>query len=51
MQKKIKVDKYQVYEKGRLYEVLKFPFIKHMWAYDDHPAEEMMFDRFVAVSD
>ncbi len=39
---KIKVDHYSVYEKGRTYEVLKFPFIKHMWAYDDHPAEEMM---------
>jgi len=42
MQKKIKIEKYNVYEKGRTYEVLKFPFIKHMWAYDDHPAEKML---------
>ena len=42
MQKKIKIEKYNVYEKGRTYEVLKFPFIKHMWAYDDHLAEKML---------
>lgn len=42
MLEKIKIDRYSVYEKGRTYEILKFPFIKHMWAYDDHPAEEMM---------
>ncbi len=42
MQKKIKIEKYKIYEKGRTYEVLKFPFIKHMWAYDDHPAEKLL---------
>lgn len=40
--KKIKIDKYTVYEKGRTYEILKFPFIKHMWAFDDFPEENML---------
>lgn len=31
----IKIDEYHVYEKGREYEILVFPFIKHMWAYDN----------------
>lgn len=30
--KKMKIDRYLVYEKGREYEILKFPFIKYMWA-------------------
>ena len=33
--KKIKIDRYFVNEKGRTYEVLKFPFIRHMWVTDD----------------
>lgn len=39
--KKIRIDKYTVREKGRTYEILKFPFIKHMWAFDDYPEEDM----------
>lgn len=36
-----KVEEYVVHEGGREYHVLKFPFVKHMWAYDhDYPAED-----------
>lgn len=34
-----KVDEYRVWEKGKEYSVLKFPFIEHMWAYDCSPEE------------
>lgn len=34
MKEKIKLDKYAVYEKGRMYEILVFPFIKNMYVYD-----------------
>lgn len=37
--KKIKVDRYLVHEKGRTYEVLRFPFVKHMWAIEIHKDE------------
>lgn len=40
--KKIKIEQYRIYEKGRVYEVLKFPFIRHMWAFDDFPEEDML---------
>lgn len=33
--KKIKIDRYFVIEKGRRYEILKFPFIKHMWTMEE----------------
>ncbi len=39
---KIKIDKYTIREKGRTYEVLKFPFIRYMWAFDCHPEENML---------
>lgn len=39
---KIKIDKYTIREKGRTYEVLKFPFIQYMWAFDCHPQENML---------
>lgn len=42
MKEKIKIDKYTIREKGKTYEVLKFPFIKSMWPYDAHPGEEML---------
>lgn len=34
--KRIKIDYYCVYEKGREYKVLKFHFVKHMWAFECH---------------
>lgn len=37
MKLRIKVDEYLIWEKGRGYSVLVFPFIKNMWAYDDRP--------------
>ena len=36
---KIKIEEYQVVNKGRIYSVLVFPKIKYMWAYDDSPEE------------
>ena len=33
------MDEYLVREKGREYSVLVFPFIEHMWAFDDSPEE------------
>lgn len=42
MNKKIKIDQYMINEKGRTYEILKFPFIKYMWAFDDDPEEYML---------
>lgn len=39
---KIKIDQYAVREKGRTYEILKIPFIKYMWAFDDYPEEDML---------
>ena len=42
--KKIKIDRYLVQEEGRAYEVLKFPFIRHMWAYEDWPENCMAVD-------
>ncbi len=41
--KKIKIDRYFVREKGRTYEVLKFPFIKYMWVMDDWDSEGTHF--------
>ena len=38
--KGIKLDRYAIYEKGREYEVLVFPFIKYMWVFDGGPAED-----------
>ena len=35
MKQKIKFDKYRVYNKGWTYEVLLFPKIEQMWAYDN----------------
>lgn len=32
---RVKIDRYFVKEKGRAYEVLKFPFLKYMWVMDD----------------
>lgn len=40
--KRIKVEQYTVYAKGRNYEILKFPYIQYMWAFDDHPEEDML---------
>lgn len=42
MNKKIKIDQYMINEKGRTYEILKFPFIKYMWAFDDDPEEDIL---------
>lgn len=39
---KIKIDQYAVRVKGRTYEILKFPFVKYMWAFDDYPEEDML---------
>lgn len=48
MKEKIKLDKYAVYEKGRVYEVLVFPFIKNMYVYDrtggDHDRDGCRID-------
>lgn len=33
--KRVKIDRYFVREKGRTYEILKIPFIKHMWTVED----------------
>ena len=40
MKKKVKIDKYSVYGKKRLYEILVFPARKYMWAYYPHPGED-----------
>ena len=40
MKKKVKIDKYSVDGKKRLYEILVFPARKYMWAYDPHPGED-----------
>lgn len=40
--KKIKVDRYSVHEKDRTYEVLSFPFIKYMWAFDNYEEEDCL---------
>lgn len=42
MKEKIKIDRYIVHEKGKDYEILLFPFIKNMWAFDDHPEENCL---------
>lgn len=34
-----KVEEYVIREKGRMYSVLVFPFVKYMWAFDDRPEE------------
>lgn len=48
MKQKIKLDKYAVYEKGRLYEVIVFPFIRYMYAYSrtggDHDRDGCQID-------
>lgn len=48
MREKIKLDKYAVYEKGRVYEILVFPFIKNMYVYDrtggDHDRDGCQID-------
>ena len=48
MKEIIKLDKYAVYEKGRVYEVLVFPFIKNMYVYDrtggDHDRDGCQID-------
>ncbi len=41
--KGIKLDRYAIYEKGREYEVLVFPFIKYMWVFDGGPAEDGLY--------
>lgn len=41
--KKIKIDRYFIAEKGRRYEILKFPFIKHMWTIDEPDEREGYF--------
>jgi len=40
---KVKFDKYIVFEKGREYEIIMFPFIKYMWVFDGYPAEEGLY--------
>lgn len=47
---RIKIDRYRVCEKGREYTVLVFPFVKHMWAFDDYPEEDcLMIDGCAAA--
>lgn len=44
--KEIKIDRYFVPEKGKKYEILKFPFIRHMWTVEEmHPGVEEGFLR------
>lgn len=37
---KIKIDRYEVYDKKKVHKILVFPKLEHMWVYDAHPREE-----------
>lgn len=39
---KYKVDKYEVFNRGRTFTVLKFPHIENAWAFDDAPEEDQL---------
>lgn len=39
---KFKVDKYEIYNRGRTFTVLKFPRTENAWAFDDAPEEDQL---------
>lgn len=39
---KFKVDKYEVYNRGRTFTILKFPRTENAWAFDDVPEEDQL---------
>ena len=41
---RFKVDEYIVKEKGKQYSVLVFPYIKHMWAFDNGVEDGCVID-------
>lgn len=39
---KYKADCYEVYHKGRIYKILKFPRCENAWAFDDYPEDDQL---------
>lgn len=35
----IKIDRYEIYDEQKVYEILVFSKLGHMWGYDDYPRE------------